>query len=109
MLFSLTATAEPTLGRIRLNRVYSGTGATPTHSETERSLDGGVTWLPFRNAGALGGIIPGGNENPTYDYEAPNGVTVYYRVRALTNYSGLYAVARGVSRPASGRRRASGG
>ena len=91
MLFSLTATAEPTLGRIRLNRVYSGTGATPTHSETERSLDGGVTWLPFRNAGALGGIIPGGNENPTYDYEAPNGVTVYYRVRALTNYSGLYA------------------
>lgn len=37
------------------------------------------------------GVRPDSPSLVVYDYEAPNGTTMSYRVRALHNYSGLYA------------------
>lgn len=37
------------------------------------------------------GVRPASPSLIVYDYEAPNGTTMSYRVRALHNYSGLYA------------------
>lgn len=63
--------------------------------EVERSDDAGVTWLPVRGATNLAV-----GETNTFvttfsstslvvkDYEAPNGVSVLYRARAMTNNSG---------------------
>lgn len=61
-------------------------GATPTgftyqRLQVQRSDDGGVIYYDVRNGGSL---TPNGTEDATIlDYEAPRGITVYYRARSV--------------------------
>ena len=70
--------------------------ATTDALELQRSTDGGVTWEPVRlpasesGAAGEGGVVLGDTAT-LYDFEGGNTQTVYYRVRALHDYSGVYA------------------
>lgn len=69
-------------GRIKVH-VEGNTGsATTTHLEVQRSEDGGVTYEPLRLTTDTAGIVTGTSAD-LYDYEAPNGTLMTYRVRAL--------------------------
>ena len=84
-----TLTAESASGRIKVHVEGNSGTATTTHLEVQRSEDG-VTWEPLRLTTDTDGVITGTSAD-VYDYEAPNGVLMSYRVRALHDYSGLYA------------------
>lgn len=84
-----TPTLTVQTGRIKVH-VEGNTGtATTTDLEVQRSEDGGTTWEPLRLTTDTDGVITGTSAD-VYDYEAPNGTLMSYRVRALHNYSGLY-------------------
>lgn len=81
---------SPTLtvqtGRIKVH-VEGNTGtATTTHLEVQRSEDGGTTWEPLRLTTDTDGLVAGTSAD-LYDYEAPNGTVMKYRVRALHEVS----------------------
>jgi hypothetical protein len=62
-------------------------GFTSQRFECQRSDDGGVTYANIRNGGA---ITPNGSYVGTVtDYEAPRGITAYYRIRSVGVNSGL--------------------
>lgn len=79
---TLTASWNATTGRSTI----TVNGATPTgftyqRLQVQRSDDGGTTYADVRNASS---ITPDGNEDAVvYDYEAPRGITVYYRARSV--------------------------
>lgn len=84
---TLTLTAQSTSGRIKVD-VNDNAGATATQAlEIQRTIDGGTTWLPVRNAQGSDGFFVG-TDATIYDYEVPNGTTAGYRARALFNYPG---------------------
>lgn len=74
--------------QVTINAVAGTT--TTDELELQRSVDGGVTWVPVRHAGGYGIRIVGTTAIVT-DYEAPVGVSVLYRARAAHNYSGIFA------------------
>lgn len=80
-------TAEPASGRIKVHVEGNSGSATTTHLEVQRSIDG-ATWEPLRLTTDTDGVIAGTSAD-VYDYEAPNGVTVSYRVRAHHTASDL--------------------
>lgn len=86
---TITVTAQSSSGRNQIV-LSSNAGAVTTDAlDLERSMDAGVTWLPVRHSGGLLARLPG-TSGTFYDYEAPNGVAVLYRARALHDYSGLF-------------------
>lgn len=87
---TITVTAESSSGRNKIVLASNAGAATTDVLDLERSLDGGTTWVPVRHEGGLVARVVG-TSGTWYDYEAPNGVQVLYRARALHNYSGLYA------------------
>lgn len=73
-------------GRIKVHvEGNSGGAATTTHLEVQRSEDG-ATWEPLRLTTDTDGAIAGTSAD-AYDYEAPNGTLMSYRVRALHEVS----------------------
>lgn len=79
-------------GRIKVHvEGNSGGAATTTHLEVQRSEDG-ATWEPLRLTTDTDGVIAGTSAD-VYDYEAPNGTLMSYRVRALHEVSPGYNVA----------------
>ncbi len=87
---TITVTPQSSSGRHMIVLAGNAGAATTDAFDLERSADGGVTWAPVRNAFGLQSRIDSASAT-VYDYEAPNGVTVTYRARALHNYSGAYA------------------
>ncbi len=87
---TITVTAESPSGRNKIELASNAGAATTDALDLERSLDAGTTWVPVRHAAGLVSRVTG-TSGTWYDYEAPNGVTVTYRARALHNYSGLFA------------------
>ncbi len=87
---TITVTAQPASGRNQIVLSSNAGTATTDALDLERSLDAGVTWVPVRHAAGLLSRVTG-TSGTFYDREAPNGVAVLYRARALHNYSGLYA------------------
>ena len=84
---TLTVTPEATSGRIRLEIEDPGGGAvTSDFFVVEASYDGGSTFAPLR-AGSDGLIIPEAGAATVYNYDAPNGTLVSYRVYALHWYT----------------------
>ena len=84
---TLTVTPEATSGRIRLEIEDPGGGAvTSDFFVVEASYDGGSTFAPLR-AGSEGLIIPEAGAATVYNYDAPNGTLVSYRVYALHWYT----------------------
>ncbi len=61
--------------------------------EIQASYDGRATWSAVRTTAGEGGFVtPAAGRAAAWDFEAPNGGEVNYRVRALHSYSGVYAV-----------------
>jgi hypothetical protein len=61
--------------------------ATTDWFEVQASEDGGTTWRSVRTPSEDGTIeVNEDDQGGTLDYEAPNGVTVTYRVRAVHDY-----------------------
>lgn len=87
---TLTLTPNSGYGRIQINVLANSGSATTDALDLERSLDGGITWTSVRLVAGLVDRTLGVSLN-VYDYEAPAGITVGYRARALHNYSGLFA------------------
>jgi hypothetical protein len=87
---TFTATADSANARIVLAFDDNAGAATTDVFEVERSLDAGVTWGTVRQDEA-GYLTPTAGAYTLYDYEAPNGLEVTYRGRALHSYSGVYA------------------
>lgn len=81
---SPTLTVET--GRIKVHVEGNSGTATTTHLEVQRSEDGGTTWEPLRLTTDTDGIVAGTSAD-LYDYEAPNGTLMSYRVRALHEVS----------------------
>lgn len=86
---SISATAENADGRVRIDLAENAGDATTDQFEVQRSEDGGVTWAAIRTV--LGGGLVDDADTVIYDWEAPNGVLVTYRARALHDYSGVNA------------------
>ena len=86
---TLTLTAENTGGRIKIDSIHNAGTATTTANEIQRSVDN-VTWEPLRLTTDTNGVTYSPDAT-VYDYEAGNGQTVYYRARALHDYSGVFA------------------
>ncbi len=86
---TLTLTAENTSGRIKIDSIHNAGTATTTANEIQRSVDN-VTWEPLRLTTDTDGVTYSPDAT-VYDYEAGNGQTVYYRARALHDYSGVFA------------------
>lgn len=84
-LTSVVATPDNALGRVQL--VINRNTGTPawTSIEVQRSADGGTTWTFVRGASSQAFANP----LTIYDYEAPNGVAVQYRARAIYGVPGL--------------------
>ncbi len=80
-------TAEPVNGRIKVHVEGNSGSATTTHLEVQRSEDG-TTWEPLRLLTDTAGVIAGTSAD-LYDYEAPNGTVMSYRVRAHHTASDL--------------------
>ena len=80
-------TAEPVNGRIKVHVEGNSGSATTTHLEVQRSEDG-ATWEPLRLLTDTAGVIAGTSAD-LYDYEAPNGTVMSYRVRAHHTASDL--------------------
>lgn len=73
-------------GRIKIHvEGNAGGAATTTHLEVQRSEDA-ATWEPVRLTTDTAGLIAGTSAD-VYDYEAPNGTLMTYRVRALHEIS----------------------
>lgn len=87
----MVLTAQPDDGRIKIDLDDAAAGVSTELFEVERSDDGGSTWASIRTLTGDGRITPASGLATAYDYEAPNGVEVSYRARALHSYSGIYA------------------
>lgn len=86
---TLLLTPEATDGRIQIDVTHNTGAATTDALQIQRSIDN-LTWTPLRLTVDTDGIVAG-LDTTVYDLEGGNGQTVYYRARALHNYSGLYA------------------
>lgn len=73
-------------GRIKVHVEGNAGTATTTHLEVQRSEDAGATYEPLRLTTDTDGLITG-TSSDEYDYEAPNGTLMTYRVRALHEIS----------------------
>ena len=87
---SITATGEDDDGRIKIDLDDAASGPSTDLFEIEKSADG-VTWESMRVLLDNGRVTPASGLATVYDYEAVNGVTTYYRARALHSYSGVHA------------------
>jgi hypothetical protein len=97
---TFTATADDANARITLAFDDNAGDATTDVFEVQRSLDAGVTWGTVRQE-EEGYLTPTAGAFTLYDYEAPNGLEVQYRGRALHDYSGVYAASAWVTDPAT--------
>ena len=88
---SITLTAQPDDGRIKVDLDDAATSPTTDLFEIQVSRDGGTTWESMRLLTDGDRLTPASGLATVYDYEAANGVATYYRARALHNYSGQYA------------------
>lgn len=79
---TIDLTPDSANGRIRVDLDDPGGEVDASWFHLERSDDGGVTWEWVRNNGVIGLIAPTAGSATVYDYDAPNGVTVQYRVHA---------------------------
>jgi len=90
---TLALTPQPDRARIRLDIACDTNTAVPSTDrlEIQRSIDGGASWHPIRWS-TSNAIIDNPDATVTvYDFEAPNGADVTYRVRAAHDYNGQYA------------------
>lgn len=87
---TLTLTVDNENARIQIDLDDNAGDATTDYLEVQRSLDSGVTWETVRQLQA-GRLTPVAGAFTLFDYEAPNGLPVEYRARALHDYSGLFA------------------
>lgn len=106
-VISITPPADPdapTLtvqtGRIKVHVEGNSGAVTTTHLEVQRSEDGGTTYEPLRLTTDTDGLITGTSAD-VYDYEAPNGTLMTYRVRALHEAGGYYITSAWVSATAT--------
>lgn len=90
---AITATAESSSGRIRINLDDAASGPSTDLFELQKSSDGGTTWESMRLLTDDDYLTPASGLATAYDYEAPNGVATYYRARALHDYGGAYGYA----------------
>lgn len=81
-----TPTLTVQTGRIKVHVEGNAGTATTTHLEVQRSEDGGTTWEALRLTTDTDGLVAGTSAD-LYDYEAPNGTLMSYRVRALHEIS----------------------
>lgn len=98
-ILSLTPPPTPTLtatwSAVTGAATITVNGATPTgftyqRLQVQRSDDGGTTYTDIRDGES---IVPDASEDAViYDYEAPRGITVYYRARSV-GYIGENVVA----------------
>lgn len=87
---TIALSAQDDSACIRVELTGNAGDATTTGFELERSSDGGTTWVPVRNTLGLDEYLVG-DEVVVLDYEAPNGLIVNYRARAVHDYGdGLY-------------------
>src|SRR5215203_3485183 len=75
---TLTATYVDDIGRVRL--AFSGYSADADYATVERSVDGGITYVPVRGGGTVPITAGAGNLD---DYEFVAGVSNMYRVTAI--------------------------
>lgn len=91
---TVVLTAQDSDGRMKLEISDTAGAATTDYFEVQRSDDGEVTWEAVRTL--LDGALveaDGSGDATIYDREAPNGVDVSYRVRALHDYGlGAYGI-----------------
>lgn len=79
---TFAAHGDSLLARNVLDADDTAGSAGTDYYEFQRSLDSGTTWTTVRDSGL---VTPGGLVRSTvYDYDAPNGTTVSYRVRAIS-------------------------
>lgn len=84
--------AESADGRLRLDIAEGSGDATTDLFEVQASYDGGVIYGTLRTLDGAGLVAPEFGEASVWDHEGGNGEDVTYRVRALHDYSGVYAV-----------------
>ena len=77
---TILATANPAGDRVDLSITWP---APSTSVAVERSIDGGVTWVPLR--WGMVAVNPAGGTVAIADYEAPLGVPIIYRVQAYVS------------------------
>lgn len=79
---TLTVTADNANARISLLLHDNSGTETTDYFQIDRSIDGGTTWMPVRTTQGGGWVANPGPDVTIYDYEASNGQTVNYRMRA---------------------------
>lgn len=84
-----TPTLTVQTGRIKIDVEGNAGTATTSYLEVQRSEDAGTTWEALRLTTEDG--LLAGTSGTAYDYEAPNGTLMSYRVRAAHDYSGQLA------------------
>lgn len=83
-------TPEPEEGRIRLDIEHVAGAQVTEQLEVQRSIDH-LTWEPLRLDTDTAGVINAADAT-VFDFEAANGQTVFYRVRAINDDDGLAIV-----------------
>ena len=88
---TMTLTAQPTQGRVKIDLAANAGAATTDRMELQRSVDGGVTWQAVRNQWGDDGLVLSATTATIYDYESLIGTATLYRAAAAHNYSSVYA------------------
>ena len=88
---TMTLTAQPTQGRVKIDLTANAGAATTDRMELQRSVDGGVTWQAVRNQWGDDGLVLSATTATIYDYESLIGTATLYRAAAAHNYSSVYA------------------
>lgn len=85
---TVTATADQAIDRVTINVTpVATTGYLNPFIYLQRSDDGGVSWVPVRNAFSIAGSF--GAPTTFYDFEAPRGQSVEYRAYVEASKSGF--------------------
>jgi len=88
---SLTLTAESNDGRVKLEVDDTSGDTTTSKFHVQRSDDGGTTFVDVRTIDGAGMVDTSGSLVTLYDYEAPNGSSVTYRVRGFNSTYETYS------------------
>lgn len=83
---TLTATAEPSSSRVLLSATHGTYAPAAQRFVIQRTADDGTTWTTVRNADEA--PPTSGSTLTVYDYEAPRGVPVGYRVQTVADPAG---------------------
>lgn len=88
----VTVTGEDNYGRIKVDIEATSGDATTDAFEIQKLQTDGETWKTIRTVEGSGILLPDDDDEAVaFDPEARNGTEESYRVRALHDYSGVYA------------------